>query len=1000
MKVLLLHLSDLHFKNSDRYIPNRAKSIVKAVCSNFEFEEVFVFTTGDIAQSGQKDEYGLAAKFFGTLITDFLSQKNIRAKIMVVPGNHDINFNGKQRNRSDVAEIFNNGISPEILNEEYSKFSEFWKFANFNDCFKDNKEVDCKLVTLKDGTNIQINLINSALFSLYKDELKDGDEGKHFLSPNNLRNIEKKTAEGNSIAITLMHHAEEYFSWDTRNELRAYLKSNTDLLLLGHDHSATSYILESNMNGNLIVVKGGKLNDSSLVEGAFGAYILDTEDGKLTTTQFDWNNQGYIYTKSTTNTYLINSSIKNNDKFNTWLESADNTSISKKISDYFVFPRLTVKQDCEDASNKDKEIIKLEDFKECISSKRLIEIAGDDLSGKTTLIKHLYNDFKRSYIPLIITEEDIAGRIENIIRNAFERQYSYDGVTFEAFVQEPKEKKVILIDDINFIKEKLQKPLLKYLLEKFGMVFYTTNLSAEFNIKKSLEEFFEDAELKLIKLKIEPFYTDKRLELIKNVCKCVQDFSSEQDLEMATKNVNKFIKNQLKVFSLNPEFIIVFTRSFVLRMVENSDTNAFNAVFSNNISVAIERSKIKTNAQDDLIILQEFAAFIHFNKKYPAQIEDLKAIVAEYNQKHRTNLFYLDVKNELENAKVLKSNDNDILFYNRTYLAFFVAKWINRKIQNGSGIKELQEVVDNLCYNINSDILLFLTYITENIGALYQILKSEMDYTSSFKELNIDKNDITLLKEEVKQVGVIKAPTTEDKSLKRKKEIEAEKSLIERQNLEKVNIYDENIDEFTAKQMRLLKYLELISKILPCFYHLLETEQQDAFVSEIYRLPNKIAYFMFEPLESNKEELIRDLKDYLSKNEITKLKDEHDIKLFLSELLTSLLLTLYEISASCCSTDRTIVALDSFDYRQNSSYYVQNIMMHENLRRFEQYVKRSDELFDTTKSSYIKLLLRKIFRKHCLNNNVVYKGDGQKYIDKYLGEQNIVALRLGFNKKE
>ena len=41
MKVLFLHLSDMHFSKSDIYIPDRAKSIVKAVCADLSFEEVY-----------------------------------------------------------------------------------------------------------------------------------------------------------------------------------------------------------------------------------------------------------------------------------------------------------------------------------------------------------------------------------------------------------------------------------------------------------------------------------------------------------------------------------------------------------------------------------------------------------------------------------------------------------------------------------------------------------------------------------------------------------------------------------------------------------------------------------------------------------------------------------------------------------------------------------------------------------------------------------------------
>lgn len=999
MKVLFLHLSDMHFSKSDIYIPDRAKSIVKAVCADLSFEEVYVFVSGDIAQSGQKDEYGIAKKFFGTLVKGFENSRFDKPRIFIVPGNHDVNFKEKQRSRSDVVELKKN-ITKKIIEAEYDKLSEFWNFAIINNCFRDNKEIDITTITTRDNTIIQVDLINSALFSLYKDKLNDGDEGVHYISSDSIKLLKKQ--ENCAVSISMMHHSEEYFAWDTRSELRNILKNGTDLLLLGHDHNASTCSIESNLKGNTVVVRGGCLNSGNLVDGTFDAIIYDTQTKETMISQYDWSDSNHIYYSTKINNYYLNSSLKNDEEFCHWLESSESALISKNYLDYFVFPRLTIQSDYtkDDECDRPKDLLTIEDLKKAIEHKNLIELVGDDLSGKTTLIKYLYLELKKNYIPLVISSDDIVGRIDKIIRNAYERQYSYDKSSFDEYIQEPKDRKIVLIDDINSIEEKKRQPLLKYLLEKFEIVFYTNNTTSDFNIKRIIEDLLENSIFNPIKIKIEPFYSDKRKELIGKICKCVQCQYDEKELELTVNRVNGFIKNQLSVFSLNPEFIALFTRSFVLNIVDNSNTNAFNAVFSNNLSSAIEKHKSKTKAQDDLIILQEFAALIHFHKKYPADLDDFKNCVDSFNEAHRSSYFYLDVIEELVNAKILKHDKNEISFYNKTYLSFFVAKWINRKIQNGSGIDQLKNVVNNLCYNINADILLFLTYITENISVLYQILFSEQEYTKTYKELNIDKNDISILTESIAPFIPMKLPDTAEKNKLNAKEVELEKRYFENEDIKRINIYDEELDVFEVQQRRLLKYLDLITKILPCFAHLLETKQQDDFIKEIYRLPNKIAYFLFQPLEENKEALIEELKHFFNKNHPNKELSDDEIKVLLSRLLTSMLLTLYDIAARNCSSDRTILALDSFDYKSNTCYYIQNIMMHENLRKFNQYVERSDELFDNTDSEYVKLILRKIFRKHCLDNTVLYRGEGQKYIDKYLGCKNIVALRLTHSKKD
>ena len=50
----------------------------------------------------------------------------------VVPGNHDIDFQGKNRNRTEICDLLSEGITPEIINEELAKFDNFYSFEHFS----------------------------------------------------------------------------------------------------------------------------------------------------------------------------------------------------------------------------------------------------------------------------------------------------------------------------------------------------------------------------------------------------------------------------------------------------------------------------------------------------------------------------------------------------------------------------------------------------------------------------------------------------------------------------------------------------------------------------------------------------------------------------------------------------------------------------------------------------------------------------------------------------
>jgi len=95
MKLLLLHLSDIHISASDDPILERQARIVAAVRNLTQDLDLCVLAlSGDITFSGTGDQFGLAANFLGDL-RDLLGKAlggSVRVETVVIPGNHDCNF--------------------------------------------------------------------------------------------------------------------------------------------------------------------------------------------------------------------------------------------------------------------------------------------------------------------------------------------------------------------------------------------------------------------------------------------------------------------------------------------------------------------------------------------------------------------------------------------------------------------------------------------------------------------------------------------------------------------------------------------------------------------------------------------------------------------------------------------------------------------------------------------------------------------------------------------
>jgi len=106
MKLLLLHLSDIHFKESEGQNPvlSRTEQIAAAAASTAPSARCcFVVVTGDIAFSGKQAEYAFADKFFSEL-RDHLCTRLPKCDphFVLVPGNHDCDFSQLDRVREVI----------------------------------------------------------------------------------------------------------------------------------------------------------------------------------------------------------------------------------------------------------------------------------------------------------------------------------------------------------------------------------------------------------------------------------------------------------------------------------------------------------------------------------------------------------------------------------------------------------------------------------------------------------------------------------------------------------------------------------------------------------------------------------------------------------------------------------------------------------------------------------------------------------------------------------
>ena len=990
MKILFLHFSDLHYENVHTFSSTKIESMKKAIKCLFKKEtpsEAFIIFSGDLTMSGQKKQFDGVKKIIGSVIGLFkeIFAREYKVRVLSVPGNHDIDFGGVNYGRSDIKQQMN-CCYENVYSDYIRKLSNYFEFANYNNNFITHKIVHSEVINIQ-GFRIKINLINSALFSVYSNyEEADYDDGLHHISKTELDIL--KTDKQSNLNITVMHHSPYLFDDDSKKLLNEFLKENNQILFYGHEHINSNEL--SILNGRTTQwILGGPLSKKG--ESIFNCVIYDTDTTKIRNYRYEWNESQTIYEEklfetqekiSVYPTYFNNEFIKSIRK--------DNLFDIDDFNDIFVFPNLIYTN----LDSKDK-IDNFKKLNKVIEENSICIIEGDNSIGKTTLAKYLYLELMKDYYPLLLNSNTINDlKINKVIKLVHNEQYNIQKLSFSKFEQFDKQNKIAIVDDVDKISENQLELFISELKKVFGKIVLIKNSNSDFDLVSIVKNYSLDNEQE-VRLKIENFYYDKRLELLHKFCKYFNSKLSNNKLKEKINLINSMITNQLKFFQMTPSYIALFAKTMIMNNYEFGSGTVFNAVFQSNItSIIKECSSLDTSTT--LLLLQRIAYHIHKNKEYPLSQKSFMQIIEEYNKegsKFRKPINGIAFLNNLIQIRLLYYSDQfgGIKFYFNSYLSFFVAKEALKRMEENV----ITDMIANIFRGINGDILLFMCYLDENKQGviLDYILNGAENFYINSEQLDLSNVNISYLQKKQKNY-VIKNPSEDDKKRNKILKASSEKMDCENQKLTVNDIYDydKEIDEMNKYFTTGIKYIEILSKVLPDFIHSLDDDRCELIVNSLYINPNKFLYRLLKEVDLKIQEIIEENKG-----------DIHRLQNFISDIQRmsiSLILSVYNIVASFASCDLTKKALEQFDYKTNTSYYLINCLIENQIGDTDRLGTKLVSIYDQTDSTLIQNMCKIIFYNHCMNNQIMLVGVTQKYVNKFMNLNNNNVAKLRYNNKK
>ena len=954
MNILFLHIGDIHIKDAQCIDDGKLDKIADTL-NIFNFDEIILIISGDIAYSGKKDQYNYATELIERLCNKIKHRKdNIdNIHIICVPGNHDVDYHDKPLTSENLQYIRDESAYEIFIDDEIEKMYNFYAFSSIYNCFEERSTYSRKLIFLQDF-QIEINLINSGVFSALEE-----DKGFHFIPQEDIDNL--LSPSGANFVITVMHHPPEWYNEVCKFNLEEVIEKKSSIVFLGHQHhQANKTITLENYPPSLIQLGGCLCNNENWDNSSYNIIIFNSDTYQCERTKFNWNTSSSRYEKNHLGSEQLDKKpsifrvIRIPDQIYLSLLIDEKHPITEDFRDYYIFPRL---QKEINVQNEKKEFLTLKSFIEEVYKNKRIIISGGYNLGKTALLKFLFLYlYDLGYYTIFCFGEQIKGKPEKIIKNSFENLYGDNQYDFLRFEQCVKSKKIILVDDFDAIHEDSQEHFFNYLNEKFEIIILSTKKPFDINIIDMMNRAME-ATKSVFWYRLMPFYIDKRKALIEKLVPL--KISNRRDIPNIIFQLNETMYKQRRFIMLDPDFIISYIEYYCNNLGSplSGNSSVFSKVFEANLINSINKYATDRLSSDKVrVILSKIAYHIHFNKLYPISEKEVGNVLQNYNDDYGTNVSLMQFLTIVLKAKILVKNEDEAGFYfaNYSYLAYYVASELNRQYHETSDDSKLQSILKLACFGINADILLFLTLITDNIKILKIILAMSQEYTKNWEEFDFSSNMPDYLQKKYRYKLTL--PANDIKEQEEQASINLEKENSDEIIKKNIYSYDEaDSDKFINQIIRALQLLSIVARCLPSFEHIMRKEDKDNFVKAIYELPNKIFYLWATEAQNSIDEIVSFFKEqsqdyYIRRNFPT----ENEIVYGLQITSMAFLLEIYNITSFLSVKNNTIQYLSGFDYKNKGTYELEHLMM---LQRTSGHEFTSRALYLVEKSTYKDIFL-------------------------------------------
>lgn len=489
-KIRILHLTDFHFSNEKKAIPNQNR-LIDAMIKSLEQEKNnidFLFFTGDLVNSGKDlKDFEEANKI---LITEVQNLLNInKDDVFICPGNHDVN---RGQELDDIKDSINKLKNDKELDEYVLKqdgrslkaslanFNNYLKFQK--EFYKNDEDILDPLFTVhkrqKRDLPISITTINSAWRAIDSNT----DSGNLLYPSHYLKSAFEIIKKDNALNILLLHHPLSDFKYWNQQTLEDIIFKDYHLMFSGHTHKKRDTIhvvpeigMYSCTSPATLSLDGKSKIGFSIIEIDLESYKVKIENKLYQTDEQVFYSSEPLYgqipiSEKKQSENRFRETIRK--KFNIELDKANDLFLSysdkkekSNFLDLFTEPVIDINSMTHIGSKNSKS--KKIPISELIISKDNQILFGKDKSGKTAILYKILldtlNEFSiNNVLPIYINCKDII-KSENKIDVVKTIRSFYELSTADAEKLSQSYHIKILLDNFNENEKLILSPLNEYI---------------------------------------------------------------------------------------------------------------------------------------------------------------------------------------------------------------------------------------------------------------------------------------------------------------------------------------------------------------------------------------------------------------------------------------------------------------------------------------------------------------------------------------------------------